>query len=170
MQYSPYLRNAFFSFCFLAIFSCGSDKNSPFGLQENEITYFLGTGAERLYPASCTLEKQGKRYKLSLKGSDESDGLIMTIKNIKSLGKQTLRFNKEVNVIVNEKEEKGLNIYVSSGCKENQGQLEIVDWDTNNNTITGLFSGPVCTRGIFAHLPSTEIKEGAFYKLKYNVK
>jgi len=94
----------------------------------------------------------------------------MTIKNIKSKSKQTLRFNNEVNVIVNEKVDKELNIYVSSGCKENLGQLEIVDWDINNKTISGLFSGPVCTRGIFAHLPSTEIKEGAFYKLKYHVK
>jgi len=152
------------------LLSCGSDKSNPLGLAKNHIYYQLKTGSERDYSVNCSLESTGDSHKLSIKGSQNSDGLIVTIKNIKSLIPQILRFNREVNIIVNEKVNEELNIYVSSGCKDNSGTFEIVEWDKSNKTITGSFSGPVCTRGIFAHLPSTEIKEGAFYKLKYNVK
>lgn len=150
--------------------SCSADKHNPLGLSANEISYFLDSGTERVYPATCSLTEEKGRFKLTIKGALKSDGIIMTCKNIKSLSPQTLRFNREVSVIVNEKKEEDLNIYVSSGCKENHGTLEIVDWNENDKTITGIFSGPICTRGIFAHLPGTEINEGAFYKLKYNVK
>ena len=168
MRSVPFLLSIVWLFCL--IFSCGPDKNNPFGLAQNHIYYQLKTGGERDYKVNCSLEKISNTYKLSLKGSNNSDGIIITIKNIKSMTPQVLYFNKEVSLIVNEKINNELNIYVSSACKNNPGAFEIVNWDIDNNTITGFFSGAVCTRGVFAHLPSTEIQEGAFYKLKYNVK
>ncbi len=150
--------------------SCNADEDNPLGLANNHIFYHLATGSERDYTVNCSLEKKGDQHKLIIKGSSNSDGLIITIKDIKKMRPQILRFDRDVSIIVNEKVDKELNIYVSSGCKENPGTFEIVDWDESNKTITGSFSGPICTRGVFAHLPSTEIKEGSFYKLKYNVK
>lgn len=150
--------------------SCREDKQNPFGLENNHITYSLASGSERVYDASCTLKPLDKGYQLSIQGSEGSDGLIATIKNIKTLSPQVLKFGKNVNVIVNEKLGKDLNIYVTSGCKENLGSFEIVEWDKSNRTISGFFAGTVCTHGIFAHLPSTKINDGAFYKLKYHVK
>ena len=170
MPFNLSLPNLILSLALLLLFSCGSERHNPLGLANQEISYVLLSGSERLYKASCTLTQEKKNYKLSIKGTEKSEGIIFTVKNIKALKPQVLRFNREVSVIVNEKPDKDLNIYVSSGCKENSGTLEIVDWDKRNKTITGTFAGPICTRGIFAHLPSTEIKEGAFYKVKYNVK
>ena len=167
MPYNLSLSKLLIWLCCLFLTACSSDINNPFGLDKNQIFYVLDTGSERNYKVNATLSELDGRYKLSIKGSNNSDGLIITIKGIRNKAAQLLDFNKEVNVIVNEKIDKELNIYVSSGCKDNPGTFEIVNWDKDNKTITGTFSGPVCTRGIFSHLPNTEIREGAFYKLKY---
>jgi len=169
MRSNLFLLSTYFLvlFCFS---SCSSENSNPFGLADNHIYYHLKKDSERDYAAYVTLKKAADKYQLSIKGASDSDGIIITIKDIESLAPQTFHFNEQVSVIVNEKVDKELNIYVSSGCKNNPGTLEIVNWDESNKTITGSFTGPVCTRGIFAYLPSTEINEGSFYKLKYNVK
>jgi len=88
--------------CCLFLAACSSDTNNPFGLDKNQIFYVLDTGSERNYMVHATLSELDGRYKLSIKGSNNSDGLIVTIKGIRNKAPQLLDFNKEVNVIVND--------------------------------------------------------------------
>ncbi len=170
MHSNQFLLKLFLFTILWSSLSCASDKDNPLGLESNRLAYTLANGTERMYKGLCTLSQEGDKYKLSIKGAEKSDGIIFTVQRIKPFQTSTYSFSRDVNVVLNDKTGKELNIYVSSACKESDGILEIVHWNKKEQTITGHFKGPLCTRGIFAHLPGTEIKEGAFYNLKYNVK
>ncbi len=149
-------------------FSCGSEDHNDLGLGENEIAYYLDNGTTRTFSSQCVMSKEGEMYKLSIKAAQNSEGVIITIKNVVPYVAKQYPFRNDVSIVLNEKIDKDLNIYVSSACKENKGVFEIVDWNKKEQTLSGKFSGPLCTRGIFAHLPGASIDEAGFYKLKYS--
>jgi len=165
---SLYLLSILFFCCIGFSISCASESSNPFGLKENKISYTLSRGTERTYTSNASLIEDNGKYTLKIKGAIKSDGIIITIKNVEPFKPKKYIFYKDVSIILNDKTGDELMIYVSTGCKENKGIFEIVEWNKNTSTISGVFSGPVCTRGIFAHLPSTVIEEGSFYKIKYN--
>ncbi len=154
-------------FC-VFLFSCGSENHNDLGLNENEIAYFLANSASYTYGTKSSLTKEGDSYKLSILGIQGSEGIIITVSNVKAYTTGQYLFYKDVSVIVNDKSEENLIVYVSSACKQNQGVFEIVDWNKEDKTISGRLSGPICTRGIFGHLPGTYIDEAAFFKIKYS--
>ena len=172
MLFNPYLYRGIFKCLILSLIlstsACTSDANNPLGLSNNQIAYFLDQGTERTYECTATLIQNNEDYTFKIKGSEKSDGIIITIKNVKPYQPNKYAFYKDVSIILNDKSDDELMVYVSTGCKMNQGIFEIVEWNKDASTITGIFNGPVCTRGIFAHLPGAVIKEGAFYKMKYN--
>ena len=168
MLYSQYLPRIITIVFFVLLFSCGTDKDNVLGLAENELAYILANGTSRTYSASCTLTNENDEYKLTFRASEASDGIIITLKNVKPFESTNYTFFKDVSIIINDKTDGELYVYVTTGCKDIQGAFEILNWDKKNKTITGKFSGPICTRGIFAHIPSTHIDEAAFYKIKYN--
>ena len=150
------------------LFACGSEKHNELGLNENELAYFLANGTSNTYSVKSSLTKEGDSYKLSIVAIHGSEGIILTISNVQPNTPKEYFFFKDVSVIVNDKSGETLNVYVSSACKENKGVFEIVDWDEDNKTISGRFNGAICTRGIFAHLPGTNIDDAAFFKIKYS--
>ncbi len=148
--------------------SCSVEKYNDMGLNENELAYFLANGTSNTYTTKTSLSKDGEEDKLSILAIHGSEGIIITVSNVEKGKPKVYTFFKDVSVIVNDKSDESLNVYVSSACKQSEGVLEILDWNENDKTISGKFNGPVCTRGIFAHLPGTNIDDAAFFKLKYS--
>ena len=168
MSYNRFLLKVVF-FVFVSILiSCGTEKHNDMGLNENELAYFLANGTSNTFSAKSSLSKDGDRYKLGIQASHGSEGIIITVSNVEINKSKEYFFFKDVSVIVNDKEGESLNVYVSSGCNENKGVFEIVNWNENDKTISGKFHGPICSRGIFAHLPGTNIDDAAFFKIKYS--
>ena len=138
------------------------------GLNENELAYFLANGTSNTYTTKTSLTKNGDMYKLGIQATHGSEGMIITVSNVEIYKPKKYAFFKDVSIVVNDKDGEALNVYVSSACKENKGVFEIVDWNERDKTISGRFNGPICTRSIFAHLPSTHIDDAAFFKIKYS--
>lgn len=168
MFHNRYLHNLFLGLLICCLLSCGSEKHNDLGLNENELAYFLANGTSNTYTVKSSLTKEGDSYKLSIVAIEGSEGIILTISNVAPNTPKEYFFFKDVSVIVNDKLEEALTVYVSSACKENKGVFEIVDWNENDKTLSGRFKGPICTRGIFAHLPGTNIDDAAFFKIKYS--
>ena len=168
MYYSRFLPKLIlfvFAYCTL---TCATEKYNDMGLDENQLAYFLANGTSNTYTAKTSLSKDGDAFKLGIQASHGSEGVIITVSNVELNKAKEYFFFKDVSIVVNDKDGESLNVYVSSACKENKGVFEIVDWNERDKTITGKFSGPICTRGIFAHLPGTNIDEASFFKIKYS--
>lgn len=168
MYHNRFLHNFFIGVFLCCLLACGSEKYNDLGLNENEVAYFLANGTSNTFTAKSSLTKEGDSYKLSILAIHGSEGAIITVSNVEPNTAKEYFFIKDVSLIVNDKSGESLIVYVSSGCKENNGVFEIVDWNEKDKTISGKFSGPICTRGIFAHLPGTHIDDAAFFKIKYS--
>lgn len=168
MYLNRFLHNCILAILLFGLVACGSEQYNDLGLNDNEVAYFLANGTSNTYPAKSSLTKEGNSYKLSIVAIHGSEGIILNISNVAAYKPGEYLFFKDVSIIVNDKSEGNLKVYVSSGCKENKGVFEIVDWNESDKTISGKFSGPICTRGVFAHLPGTNIDEAAFFKIKYS--
>ncbi len=169
MSCYPYLLKFLVIGFFATLMSCASSADpNHLGLAEGEFAYYLSNNENLKRPGACSLVRDKETFKLNFRATDKPEGMIITVSNVEPYALKKYSFNNDVSIIMNSLLDGELVVFVSSGCEYNKGTLEIVNWDKEAKTITGRFNGPLCTRGIFAHLPGVEIKDAGFYKIKYS--
>lgn len=117
--------------------------------------------------ASIVFEKGNKKMYMSAALDSASEGVLLQLDSDKEdlVGKYPLSDN--ASVMLNEKKEGNLAVFVSKACKLNKGFIEITEFDDKSRTISGRFQAEVCAQGKFILHGNTSLQEGVFKKVKY---
>ena len=165
----PFLSKLFFLVLLFLFFSCESDSSAELQIssnqlawKQNESTYFSNK-----VQASIVFENGNKKLYLSAALESNSEGVLVQLNtnNEDLIGRYPLADN--ASVMLNDKREGNLAVFLSKGCKPNKGFIEITDFDEKASTISGRFEAEVCAQGKFILHGNSTVHDGIFKDVKF---
>ncbi len=153
----------------LSILACASDSSSSsYQLSSNQVGWQIGEQVFKPEKVNGSLILQQPKNRLSFTAMDGSEGVLVLINTSSTKLEGTYPVDKKSgnSIKLNQKIDKGLNVFVSEACRTARGQVIITEHDTTNKTISGYFDALLCAT-LSATGGTKIIQNGKFEKVKY---